>query len=269
MILPLQASIGPALHHNDPEKKGVDSLTGQEAMGYQQKNPRLKPWGLTCPSFQGIPKFVPEEWKMEENRQSGVSRREVWTWLNLKSSYYLFMSSLQIMCSTVNQRCALNVSPPNPYLHASRSQGTWKAFIFHRMGDRRRQMGKCNCAMAEGGGQWSMIRQGFLPDIPHLKLTVSERCLSWNADEIWQTQTSPVISPLCLSDCHQRLSEKPSLRSMANFQRQKFFLGFMMHSSLESDLFTAYEVWNQLLPSTIIPFMIFALSSCILLVLPI
>jgi len=43
MILPLQASIEPALHHNDPEKKGVDSLTGQEAMGYQQKNLRLKP----------------------------------------------------------------------------------------------------------------------------------------------------------------------------------------------------------------------------------
>ena len=183
------------------------------------------------------------------------------------------------MRSAVNQRCALNVSPPNPYLHAPRSQGTWKAFIFHRMGDRRRQMDQCNCAMAEGGGQWSMIRQGFLPDIPHLKLTVSERCLSWNADEIWQTQTSPVISPLCLSGCHQRSSEKPSLRSMANFQRHKsfrrsnklllFFLGFMIHSSLESNLFTAYEVCNQLLPSTIIPSMIFALSSCILLVLPI
>jgi len=40
----------------------------------------------------------------------------------------LFISSLQIMCSTVNQWCALYLSLPNPYLHASRSQGTWKAF---------------------------------------------------------------------------------------------------------------------------------------------
>ena len=119
------------------------------------------------------------------------------------------------------------------------------------------------------GIQWSMIRQGFLPDIPHLKLAVSERCLSCNADEIWQI--SPVISLLCLSDCHQRLSEKPSLRSMAIFQRHKsfrrsskllsLFLGFMMHSSLESNFFTAYEVRNQLLPFMIIPFILWFLLS--------
>jgi len=110
------------------------------------------------------------------------------------------------------------------------------------------------------GIQWSMIRQGFLPDIPHLKLAVSERCLSCNADEIWQI--SPVISLLCLSDYHQRLSEKSSLRSMAIFQRHKsfrrsskllsFFLDFMTHSLLESNFFTAYEVCNQLLPFMII-----------------
>jgi len=127
------------------------------------------------------------------------------------------------------------------------------------------------------GIQWSMIRQGFLSNIPHLKLAMSERCLSCNADEIWQT--SPVISLLCLSDCHQRLSEKPSLRSTVIFQRHKngcfhrsskllsFFLGFMTHSSLESIFFTAYEVCNQLLPFMIIPFIdlcsLFLYSSCI------
>jgi len=41
----------------------------------------------------------------------------------------------------------------------------------------------------------------------------------------------------------------------------------MMHSSLKSNLFTADEVCIQLLPFMIMPFMIFALSSCILLVL--
>ena len=46
-----------------------------------------------------------------------------------------------------------------------------------------------------------------------------------------------------------------------------FFLGFMGHSSLKSNLFTADEVCIQLLPFMIMPFMIFALSSCILLVL--
>jgi len=120
------------------------------------------------------------------------------------------------------------------------------------------------------GIQWSMIRQGFCL-IPHLKLAVSERCLSCNADEIWQT--SPVISLLCLSDCHQRLSEKPSLWSTVIFQRYKngcfhrsskllsFFLGFMTHSSLESIFFTAYEVCNQLLPFMIIPFILWSLLS--------
>ena len=86
-------------------------------------------WGLNLEGWrvlhsQGYQNLSQKEWKIEENRQSGVSRREVWIWLNLKSSYYLFISLLQIICSTVNQRCALNVSLPNPYLHASRSQGT-------------------------------------------------------------------------------------------------------------------------------------------------
>ena len=161
MIFPLQASIGPALWHNDPEKEGVDSLIRQEAMGYYQKNLRLKPWGLTCPSFQGIPKFVPE--RVKDGGEPSIRCISAWGVEMIKFkvilSFHLFISSLQIMCSTVNQRCALNVSPSNPYLHASRSQGTWKAFIFHRMGHRRR-LGKCNCAMAEGG-QWSMIQQSF------------------------------------------------------------------------------------------------------------
>ena len=65
MILPLQASIELALQHNNPEKKGVDSLTRQEAMGYYQKNPRLKPRGLMCSSFQGIPKYILERVKDE------------------------------------------------------------------------------------------------------------------------------------------------------------------------------------------------------------
>jgi len=94
MILPLQASIGPALRHNDPEKKGVDSLTRQEAMGYYQKNPRLEGWrALRSKGYQNLSQ---KEWKTEKNRQSSVSRLEVWTWLNLKSSSAHCRSCVQL-----------------------------------------------------------------------------------------------------------------------------------------------------------------------------
>ena len=183
-------------------------------------------WGLNLEGWRvlrskGYQNLSQKEWKMEENRQSGVSRREVWKWLNLKSSYH-FIYSLAHCRSCVqlwtNDVLWMWVHTIHIFM-PQEAKAPERHSFFTGWGTEEDWVNAIVQWQKEDNDQW--FSKVFLPGIPHLKLAVSEQCLNWNADEIWQTQTSPVISPLCLSDCCQRLSGKPLLRSMAIFQRHK------------------------------------------------
>ena len=217
MIFPLQASIGPALWHNDPEKEGVDSLIRQEAMGYYQKNLRLKPWGLTCPSFQGIPKFVPE--RVKDGGEPSIRCISAWGVEMIKFEVILSLTHCRSCVQLwTNDVLWMWVHPIHIFM-PQEAKAPERHSFFTGWGTEEDWVNVIVQWQKEDNDQW--FSKVFLPGIPHLKLAVSEQCLNWNADEIWQTQTSPVISPLCLSDCCQRLSGKPLLRSMAIFQRHK------------------------------------------------